>query len=152
MKDIIENRFRLDTPSKLRLLGMSLRENGFLWTSLIGLYYAASAVGEKSFSAAAALRRKWNLPGMNSVSMNKFIWESWDWSGQGEEWSPSAAWKKSVIDTLLIPNVPAGSVIVEIGPGGGEMDGGVAAPRQEADRNRHFGSVRAGVPATLYRL
>ena len=53
MKDIIENRVRLDGPTKARLLAMSLKENGLLWTSLVGIYYATSAIGEKAFSIAA---------------------------------------------------------------------------------------------------
>jgi ubiquinone/menaquinone biosynthesis C-methylase UbiE len=119
MKDIIENRFRLDASAKARLIGMAVKENGLLWTGLIGLYYAASAIGEKAFSAAARRREKRGLPGMNSRAMNRFIWDNWDWSAQGEEWSPSPEWKQSVIETLLKPNIPENSVIVEIGPGGG---------------------------------
>ena len=90
MKDIIENRVRLKGSTKARLLAMSLKENGLLWTGLIGIYYTASAVGEKAFSIAARRRTKLGLPGMNSVAINRLIWEKWDWSGQGEEWSPSA--------------------------------------------------------------
>jgi SAM-dependent methyltransferase len=123
MKDLIENRVRLDGSTKARLLAMSLKENGLLWTGLVGMYYVASAIGEKAFALAAGLRTKHGLPGMNSVAMNKVIWENWDWSGKGEEWSPSAEWKQSVIRTLLIPNVPEGSAIVEIGPGGGRWTG-----------------------------
>jgi ubiquinone/menaquinone biosynthesis C-methylase UbiE len=119
MKDIIENRFRLDASAKARLIGMAVKENGLLWTGLIGLYYAASAIGEKAFAAAARRREKRGLPGMNSRAMNRFIWDNWDWSAQGEEWSPSPEWKQSVIETLLKPNIPENSVIVEIGPGGG---------------------------------
>jgi ubiquinone/menaquinone biosynthesis C-methylase UbiE len=127
MKDLIENRVRLDGSTKARLLGMSLRENGVLWTGLVGMYYVASAIGEKAFALAAGLRTKHGLPGMNSVAMNKVIWENWDWSGMGEEWSPSAEWKRSVIRTLLLPNIPEGSAVVEIGPGGGRWTGDLQA-------------------------
>jgi ubiquinone/menaquinone biosynthesis C-methylase UbiE len=127
MKDIIENRVRLDGSTKARLLAMSLKENGLLWTSLIGIYYTASAIGEKAFSIAARRRTKLGLPGMNSVAINKVIWEEWDWSGHGEEWSPSSEWKGSVIRTLLVPNIPDGSAIVEIGPGGGRWTGDLQA-------------------------
>ena len=123
MKDLIENRVRLTGSTKARLLAMSLKENGLLWTGLIGMYYVASAIGEKAFALAAGLRTKNGLPGMNSVAMNKVIWESWDWSGKGEEWSPSPEWKQSVLRTLLVPNIPEGSAVVEIGPGGGRWTG-----------------------------
>lgn len=127
MKDIIENRFRLDASTKMRVLGMSLKTNGLIWTGLIGIYYLASAIGDAAFSAAARLRTRRGLPGMNSVAINKVIWENWDWSGAGEEWSPSAEWKRSVVETLLKPNIPAGSMIVEIGPGGGRWTGELLA-------------------------
>ena len=51
--------------------------------------------------------------------MNKLIWENWDWGAKGEEWTLSTAWKLSVIDRLLRPNIDLESVVVEIGPGGG---------------------------------
>ncbi len=127
MKDIIENRVRLGGPTKARLLAMSLKENGLLWTGLIGIYYTASAIGEKAFSIASGLRKKHGLPGMNSVAINKVIWEQWDWSGKGEEWSPSSDWKQSVVRTLLAPNIAEGSAVVEIGPGGGRWTGDLQA-------------------------
>jgi SAM-dependent methyltransferase len=127
MKDIIENRVRLDGSTKARLLAMSLKENGLIWTSLVGIYYATSAIGEKAFSAAARRRTRNRLPGMNSVAINKVIWENWDWSGKGEEWSPSPEWKRSVVATLLSPNIPDDSVVVEIGPGGGRWTGELQA-------------------------
>jgi ubiquinone/menaquinone biosynthesis C-methylase UbiE len=123
MKDIIENRFRIAPSTKARLLAKSVKENGLLWTTLIGLYYTASAVAEKSFSLADRIRRKHGLPGMNSPAMNKVIWENWNWTGEGEEWTHSAEWKKSVIEKLLKPNVAEGAVVVELGPGGGRWTG-----------------------------
>jgi SAM-dependent methyltransferase len=119
MKDIIDNRARIGTSTKLRLLERSFKENGFVWTFLMGCYYLASAVADKSYALADARRRARNLPGMNSANMNKLIWNEWDWSAKGEEWTPSPAWKQSVIDTLLVPNIPRGGNVVEIGPGGG---------------------------------
>jgi len=126
-KDIIENRFRLSSSTKARLFFKSIKENGLLWTGLTGLYYGASAIGDKAFTLAARLRTKHGLPGMNSVALNKVIWENWDWSGQGEEWSESVEWKQSVIETLLKPNIADGSVVVEIGPGAGRWTGDLQA-------------------------
>jgi SAM-dependent methyltransferase len=123
MKDIVENRSRLDSSTKARVLAMSVKENGLLWTGLIGLYYIASALAEVAFAKAAKLRAHRNLPGMNSIAINKVIWENWDWSATGEEWSPSPEWKRSVIDVLMNPNIAPGSIVVEIGPGGGRWTG-----------------------------
>jgi hypothetical protein len=63
MKDIIENRSRMGLSAKLKLAGLTVRENGLLWSVLMGAYYASSGVAEASFHKAAALRTKHNLPG-----------------------------------------------------------------------------------------
>ena len=55
----------------------------------------------------------------NSADENDRRWSGWDWSGKGEEWTLSAAWKQALIDEVLIPLIPAGSSVLEIGPGGG---------------------------------
>jgi SAM-dependent methyltransferase len=119
MKDIVANRGRIRPLDKVRLLRLALSDNGVRWTLLMGAYYATSAVAERSFAAAHALRRRRDLPGMNSLRMNRQIWEGWDWSAEGEEWTVSPEWKQSVIDTILRPNIPMGSDILEIGPGAG---------------------------------
>jgi len=119
MKDIVENRSHISFSTKLRLAGLAVQENGLMWTAQMGLYYLASSVAGSAYSAAATRRVDKNLPGVNSARMNKVIWDSWDWKAKGEEWSISPAWKDSVISYLLRPNVPEGSEVVEIGPGGG---------------------------------
>ena len=119
VKDIIQNRNRMSFEAKLRLAGITLRENGPLWLALMGIYYAGSGIAEASFQKAASLRRRNNLPGVNSKRANKFIWENWDWNARGEEWTPSADWKASVVRTFLDPLFTKRSVILEIGPGVG---------------------------------
>ena len=119
MKDIIDNRNRIGLRSKLRLAGIALRENGPIWLALMGLYYASSSLAQASFDRAARLRISKNLPGVNSKSANKFIWDNWDWKAQGEEWTPSFEWKESLVRTFLTPRFANRSVILEIGPGAG---------------------------------
>jgi SAM-dependent methyltransferase len=96
-----------------------LRQNGFVWTFLLGLYYLSSALAERAFAAMDARRRRLGLPGLNSASLNKLIWETWGWGAAGEEWTPSPAWKASVVERILKRHLPAGGDLVEIGPGGG---------------------------------
>tara|TARA_Y100000310_G_scaffold274205_2_gene290070 strand:+ start:11807 stop:12436 length:630 start_codon:yes stop_codon:yes gene_type:complete len=55
----------------------------------------------------------------NSIERNTEVWQNWDWSLHGEEWTPSYAWKQHIIDRLIIPYMKEGGVILEIGPGGG---------------------------------
>lgn len=119
MKDLVENRNRIPFGRKVSLGWEVLRENGFAWTTLLGLYYVTSAIAEKSFAAMDSRRRKLGLPGLNSARLNRKIWESWDWETEGEEWTPSPEWKQSVVRHVLRPRMPEGGAIVEIGPGGG---------------------------------
>ena len=50
---------------------------------------------------------------------NKVLWNTYDWSKGGEEWTRSAEWKAGLVHDYLEPNVAEGSAVVEIGPGGG---------------------------------
>lgn len=119
MKDIVENRRRLGLKDKLRIGLLVLKENGFLWCSTLGVYTVASAVADKAFGMMDSLRKKNGNPGMNSKALNKAIWEAWDWGAAGEEWTPSEAWKDSLIRCSLERYIPAGVEVLEIGPGGG---------------------------------
>jgi SAM-dependent methyltransferase len=119
VKDLIENRTRIGLFSKVRLAGIMVRENGLLWPLLMGTYYLASGIAEASYAHAVSLRIKKNLPGINSSLANKYIWENWNWSAGGEEWTPSPEWKASVVRIFLDRYFVCCSVILEIGPGAG---------------------------------
>ncbi len=119
MKDIVENRKRLSGSSKLKLAFLTLRENGLLWFLYMSVYYVGSSLADLGFSAADTLRKKRGLPGLNSLAGNKFIWEHWDWSGRGEEWTPSAAWKTSVVKKFIDPHFSNQDATLEVGPGAG---------------------------------
>jgi SAM-dependent methyltransferase len=119
MKDIVENRKRLTLSQKLRVARLAVRENGFRWCFVLLVYYAASAAANRAFNAMDRLRRSKNLPGLNSATLNKEIWEAWDWSAAGDEWSASPEWKQSLIHCVLYPLIPEQSSILEIGPGAG---------------------------------
>jgi ubiquinone/menaquinone biosynthesis C-methylase UbiE len=98
---------------------MTAKENGLLWTGLLGVYYGSSAVAESAFSKLMQWREKKGIPGLNSASLNREIWEQWDWDGAGEEWTISPEWKQSLVQHVLDKNVPADTHILEIGPGAG---------------------------------
>lgn len=123
MKDLVQNRRRMTLGQKLNLAGLAVRENGLTWTLLLGVYGAASAVANKAFGGMQVLREKRGIPGMNSRAMNRAIWESWNWDGGGDEWTPNEEWKASLMTHILTPAVPAGAVVVEIGPGAGRWTG-----------------------------
>jgi len=55
----------------------------------------------------------------NAASDNRRRWNEWDWSTHGEEWTESEAWKTGLVEDVLLPNIPAGGTVLEIGPGAG---------------------------------
>jgi len=126
MKDIVENRARLTMAQKVRLMGLAIKENGVLWSFCLGVYYLGSAMADRAFAMMDSIRRRKGVPGLNSPAINKVIWEAWDWSAKGEEWTPSPEWKTSVIEKILKPNLKAGGTLLEIGPGGGRWTGELA--------------------------
>ena len=119
MKDIVANRSKISLAQKARLLRIVLRENGFLWTTSLGLYYSASLIADRAFVRMNQLRAKHNLPGINSATMNYEIWRNWDWSSSGEEWTESVEWKNSLVNNVLVKHMQSGGDILEIGPGAG---------------------------------
>ncbi len=67
MKDIVDNRRRIDLGSKLRLARIMVQENGLLWPALIGTYYLTSGIAEASYAKAASLRAKNHLPAQTAL-------------------------------------------------------------------------------------
>jgi ubiquinone/menaquinone biosynthesis C-methylase UbiE len=119
MKDLVENRRRLRPPRKLKLLALALRDNGPVWAAWLGLYYAASTVAELGFRRMHGRAARRDLPGTSGVRMNYEIWQHWDWSAGGEEWSLSPEWKRSLIENVLRRHIVPGRDVLEIGPGAG---------------------------------
>lgn len=121
--DIVENRKRVGLGRKLKLAALVVRENGLLWCGLLLTYYAASKVAHVAFNAMDRMRRARGIPGLNSATLNKEIWEGWDWSAEGEEWTHSPQWKQSLIRYVLEAEIAPNTAILEIGPGGGRWTG-----------------------------
>ena len=119
MKDIVANRRRVSLSNRVRTALIALRENGPIWCTYLFAYYLASTIAERAHSKMHQLRRERNLPGLNSATLNQHIWNSWDWSAQGDEWTSSPQWKESLIRRVLQPNIPPNSAVLEIGPGAG---------------------------------
>jgi SAM-dependent methyltransferase len=104
---------------RVRWARLLVAENGIRWTA-----YAAALGGLKKASRfvqgrMARLERRYRLSGRNSVGVNYEYWQRWDWSRQGEEWTPSEEWKQSLIDDVMLRHVQPGTTILEIGPGAG---------------------------------
>jgi hypothetical protein len=37
---------------------------------------------------------------------NRRIWNQYDWSQLGEEWTPNEQWKTAILSTYVLPNFP----------------------------------------------
>jgi SAM-dependent methyltransferase len=66
----------------------------------------------------------------NSTSENRRRWNEWDWSGQGEDWTESEPWKDGLVEEVMLPLIPPGGTVLEIGPGAGRWSI-ILAPRAE---------------------
>lgn len=62
----------------------------------------------------------------HSVSENRMIWDTYDWSEGGEEWTLEARngidpqkWKTALINEVMLKYIQKGSMILEIGIGAG---------------------------------
>lgn len=59
----------------------------------------------------------------HTVSENRKIWNNYDWSKQGEEWTHHASnpeeWKKMLLDKMMYNYIQPDSIILEIGCGAG---------------------------------
>ena len=119
MKDIIENRKRIGLAAKTRLAAISVRENGLPYFMYLGISYLGTAIANFGFRKSDQLRKSRSLPGMNSRAANKFIWDNWDWSAAGDEWTPSPAWKRSVVGNFIDLYFSGRDTVLEIGPGAG---------------------------------
>jgi SAM-dependent methyltransferase len=123
MSDIVQNRKHIEFGEKLSMAWMALRENGLPWCVAFAAYYTTSSLADRSFGAMHWLRSKYKLPGLNGRGLNKAIWQSWDWSAGGDEWTLSEEWKESLIEKILKPRMAGRESVVEIGPGGGRWTG-----------------------------
>jgi SAM-dependent methyltransferase len=82
---------------------------------------------EQSRGVLGPAHRAWRG---NSASDNRARWTGWDWSRLGEEWTASTEWKQALVEEVLFPTMPAGGVVLEIGPGGGRWSE-LLAPRAD---------------------
>jgi SAM-dependent methyltransferase len=66
----------------------------------------------------------------NTAEANRRRWNEWDWRRRGEEWTQSEEWKRGLVDEVLLPTIPEGGTVLEIGPGAGRWSV-ILAPRCE---------------------
>ncbi len=119
MFDTVQNRRKLSYWRKAKIGLILIRESGIPYFLSLIAYYSSSWLATKLLSTLATMRHGKGIPGVNSIRLNKEIWENWDWGAAGNEWTASPAWKESIVRTILRPNIKPGSDVLEIGPGAG---------------------------------
>jgi ubiquinone/menaquinone biosynthesis C-methylase UbiE len=102
------------------------REGGVGYSALYLMRGAIDRVRDGLDRRLAAIEQQKGLVAPWTISAKRFtaadnrtLWNMYDWSSAGEEWTRSSEWKQGIIDDLLRPNIPEGSVVLEVGPGGG---------------------------------
>src|SRR5207245_1847060 len=102
----------------VRFLGSLVAENGLLWTFEWALSQLLKGMLGRVERSLESLERRRALPGLSGAAANRSIWDGYDWRRGGEEWTPSAEWKRS-LTALIRERAPRQGTILEIGPGAG---------------------------------
>ncbi len=115
-----------DGAATLRRLGSFARQYGPVYAALSVTRKLAGWLPERIDDRMLAIEgrrgvlgpahRRWS---QHSVTTNREVWSAWEWDRGGEEWTASPEWKASLIDDVLVPTIPAGGTVLEIGPGAG---------------------------------
>lgn len=128
---------------KAESLRAHLRERGIAWTSLYAVRRAIQSLLRRVDARIVAIERRRFMTGPSTVSAsyhtaeeNRALWDRWDWSQRGEEWTEHARdnkgldpqeWKQALIDRMMRKYIEPGWMVLEIGPGGGRWSA-VLAP------------------------
>lgn len=102
--------------SELRQL---VRDNGVRWTVLFCVNRVSRALEQATDTRLSALERDRGLSGINTVARNRDLWNQYDWTDRGENWSPSPEWKQALIDDVMLAHLRDGQDVLELGPGAG---------------------------------
>ena len=127
----------MDRPELLTTLARRVRRFGPRYVAAEAGLRAARRLGERLEDALLEIEGSRGVLGPahrawrdNSAGENRLRWNRWDWSHLGEEWTASGEWKQALVDEVLLPTIPEGGTVLEIGPGGGRWSV-VLAPRSE---------------------
>jgi SAM-dependent methyltransferase len=104
---------------KRRWTQLLIAENGLRWTAYAAMHSALRKATRLVNDRMIRLERRHGLEGRTSVGVNYQLWQHWDWSRRGEEWTPSEEWKQSLIDDVMLAYLMPQTTTLEIGPGAG---------------------------------
>jgi ubiquinone/menaquinone biosynthesis C-methylase UbiE len=103
----------------MRMFRVLLRENGILWTLCFAAHWPLRHAAESLERSLRELERRRGLSGVHSPDVQRELWQNYDWSRGGEEWTATEEWKRSVVDHVMLPELPSNAAVLEIGPGAG---------------------------------
>lgn len=108
-------------PAKFyfKLFSLHVKQNGVLWTLCFSVRHFLSEGLRFLGNIMRRREERFNLPGTNSVLENTLKWNHYRWEHGENEWTPSAQWKDSVIDHVMLKNIIPERTVLEIGPGFG---------------------------------
>jgi len=104
---------------RLRWARLLARENGYRWTAYAAVVAGLNHASRFAQKRMARLEQRYGLNARTGRAVNYEYWQGWDWSLQGEEWTPSEEWKSALIEEVMLPNLEPETTILEIGPGAG---------------------------------
>lgn len=96
-----------------------IRTNGVEWTLNWMAFEMLRAGADIAGTRMQRLEQTRGAPGNNSVQRNYQMWEHYDWSRDGEEWTLGAEWKQSFIEDVMRRYIEPRTSVLEIGPGAG---------------------------------
>jgi len=102
-----------------KLFHLHRKINGLRWTLYFSVRHVLVELLRIIGNAMQRLEEKYNLPGSNSVLENELKWNHYSWALGEDEWTKSERWKNSVIEFVMLENIPPDHVVLEIGPGFG---------------------------------
>jgi len=119
---------------KFEKLRKWIKERGLIWTGLYTSRAILLRIENKIWKSVIQIETKRFITGNNALSssyhtvnLNRGIWDSYDWSDEGEEWTKDASyrglepneWKIKLINEMMYKYLQPNNVVLEIGPGAG---------------------------------
>src|SRR5207248_2166083 len=95
----------------MRMFRVLLRENGILWTLCFGAHWPLRRAAEALERALRDLERRRGLPGVHTPNVQRELWQNYDCSRGGEEWTATEEWKRSIVEHVMLPEIPPDAAV-----------------------------------------
>ena len=103
-----------------------LKSGGAWYATLFAVRAITDRLRDRLDDRLATIERRKSLVEPWTISARRFtsdelrkLYNTYDWTTRGDEWTPSEEWKRGLTEEFMFPNIPAAGSVVEIGPGAG---------------------------------